>query len=227
MRYLLFITTDPEGETVDESPEPWVVQWNTQGVRIEGMQLTEPQHTRSVRARSGERLVTNGPFAETAEWIAGYDLITCTDLDVAIEVAASHPMATAGRIEIRPVAESDGFGAPTAASTPGDDEPAARYLLLLRSGAAAPGTPRERAAVAQWVRDGLTSRRLVAYAPLTPAESATVVRIRGGELVVTDGTSSAVTGVAFVDGEWDEALDYVAGAPLLPSGGAELREFLR
>ncbi len=47
-------------------------------------------------------LVTDGPFAETREWIAGVDILECADLDEAIAVAADHEMARRGRIELRP-----------------------------------------------------------------------------------------------------------------------------
>ncbi len=47
-------------------------------------------------------LISDGPFAETKEQIAGYDIIECTDLDEAIEVASKHPVAKFGSIEVRP-----------------------------------------------------------------------------------------------------------------------------
>ena len=43
------------------------------------------------------------PFGETKEWIAGYDIIECEDLDEAIEVASKHPVARFGSIEVRPL----------------------------------------------------------------------------------------------------------------------------
>jgi hypothetical protein len=46
--------------------------------------------------------VTDSPFAETKEWIDGFDLLECADLDTAIEIASKHPMARFGKIEIRP-----------------------------------------------------------------------------------------------------------------------------
>ena len=55
-----------------------------------------------MRIRSGETLITDGPFTESREVIAGYDILECADLDEAIEVASKHPMARFGRIEIRP-----------------------------------------------------------------------------------------------------------------------------
>ena len=46
--------------------------------------------------------MTDGPFAETKEQIAGFDVLECADLDEAIEVAARHPMGRAGILEVRP-----------------------------------------------------------------------------------------------------------------------------
>jgi hypothetical protein len=47
-------------------------------------------------------MVTDGPFAETKEQIAGFDVLECADLDEALEVAAKHPMAKFGILELRP-----------------------------------------------------------------------------------------------------------------------------
>ena len=64
----------------------------------------EPVSTATtVRVRNGKVSVTDGPFAETKEWIAGFDLLECQSLDEAIEIASRHPMARFGRIEVRPV----------------------------------------------------------------------------------------------------------------------------
>jgi hypothetical protein len=71
-------------------------------VRILGNRLTGVDDATTVRRRSGKVLVTDGPFAETKEWIAGFDILDCANLDEAIDIAAKHPMARFGRIEIRP-----------------------------------------------------------------------------------------------------------------------------
>ena len=52
--------------------------------------------------RGGELLVTDGPFTESKEWMAGYDILEVESLDEAIEIASRHPMARFGRIELRP-----------------------------------------------------------------------------------------------------------------------------
>jgi len=63
----------------------------------------------SVRVREGERLVTDGPFAETREQLGGYYLIDAPNLDEAISVAGRIPMARRGTVEIRPVIEISGL----------------------------------------------------------------------------------------------------------------------
>ena len=59
----------------------------------------------TVRVRSGKVSLTDGPFAETKEQLAGFYLIDAKDLDDAIEMAARIPPARVGSIEVRPVRE--------------------------------------------------------------------------------------------------------------------------
>jgi hypothetical protein len=59
----------------------------------------------TVRVRNGKVMVTDGPFAETKEQLAGFYLIDAADLDEAIEVASKIPPAREGSIEVRPVRE--------------------------------------------------------------------------------------------------------------------------
>ena len=56
-----------------------------------------------MRVRDGKLLVTDGPFTESKEWIAGFAILDAPDLDAAIELAARNPMACEGRIELRPI----------------------------------------------------------------------------------------------------------------------------
>ena len=66
----------------------------------------QPVHTAaSVRVRDGKVSVTDGPFTETKEVLAGFYLIDATDLDDAIQVASEMPPARVGTIEVRPVRE--------------------------------------------------------------------------------------------------------------------------
>lgn len=69
-----------------------------------GAPLAPSTSATSVRVRDGEVLMTDGPFAETKETLAGFFLIEAQDLDEALEIAAKNPVAKAGTIEVRPVA---------------------------------------------------------------------------------------------------------------------------
>jgi len=70
---------------------------------IDGAAL-QPVHTATtVRVRNGKVTMTDGPFAETKEQLAGFYLIDAKDLDEAVEVASKIPPARVGSIEVRPV----------------------------------------------------------------------------------------------------------------------------
>lgn len=108
MKYMMFVCTDTEPDT-DKAEEPdihvWVAENDAHGRRLDGDVLAPTSAATTVRVRSGELLVSDGPFAETKEVIVGYDLLECANLDEAIEVARAHPMARSGRLELRPFAD--------------------------------------------------------------------------------------------------------------------------
>ena len=106
MQYMMFVATDPEAEAYDaaqDNIEEWLAYVTERGAHLHGDRLRPVEDATLVRMRNGEVLVTDGPFTESKEWIAGYDLIEAADLDVAIDIASRHPMARFGRIELRPV----------------------------------------------------------------------------------------------------------------------------
>jgi hypothetical protein len=104
VKYLLMICADPSVKVSDEEADvrPWVQEIERRGVGIMGSRLRPPSTGTCVRVREGDLTVTDGPFAETKEEFAGFDVIDCADLDEAIEVASKHPVAKFGTIEIRP-----------------------------------------------------------------------------------------------------------------------------
>ena len=110
MRYIMFVCVDPGAERYvpeEDNIEEWVAEMDRRSVRILGNRLKEPRDATTVRRRKGKVIVTDGPFAETKEWIAGFDLLECADLEAAIEIASKHPMARFGKIEIRPFWDPD------------------------------------------------------------------------------------------------------------------------
>jgi|SRR5215469_6488347 len=107
MKYMLLVCgeDDPSSPDYDPEPidvEPWVAEMTERGIRLFGDRLRLPADATTVRVRDGELLTTDGPYAETKEWMAGFDVIECENLDEAIEVAAKHPVAAHGMIEVRP-----------------------------------------------------------------------------------------------------------------------------
>jgi hypothetical protein len=103
MRFLMFVTADPDlAGTADSDPTAWLEK--TGARKIEGDRLRPVSDATTVWPKDGGgTFVSDGPFAETKEFVAGYDIIECADLDEAVEVAAGHPMARLGAIELRPV----------------------------------------------------------------------------------------------------------------------------
>lgn len=105
MQFMMFVVSDPGAEPYvpeEDNIAEWVADATTSGVRITGDRLRPPTHATTVRVRAGKVLTSDGPFAESKEWIAGFDLLDCASLDEAIAVASRHPMARFGSIELRP-----------------------------------------------------------------------------------------------------------------------------
>jgi hypothetical protein len=79
-----------------------------QGCLLASQQLEAPSTAKSVRVRNGRATVLDGPFAETKEVLAGFNLIEADSLDEAVRIAHEFPWTRTGSIEVRPVRD---FGA--------------------------------------------------------------------------------------------------------------------
>ncbi|MDQ1703218.1 MAG: hypothetical protein QOF57_2470 [Frankiaceae bacterium] len=99
MKFLLLVCVDPAITPDSDSAAEWVDLVGP--ARILGNQLVEPADGKTVRVRDNETVLTDGPFAETKEYMAGFDIIECADMDDAVRIAASHPVARFGSIEVR------------------------------------------------------------------------------------------------------------------------------
>jgi hypothetical protein len=112
MRYMLLIIGD-EAAYADRSPEEQagaLGRWSeyTQelveaGAFVAGDGLQPSATATTLRLENGERVLTDGPFAETKEQVGGFYTVECKDLDEAIDWAAKMPTAEGFIIEIRPV----------------------------------------------------------------------------------------------------------------------------
>jgi hypothetical protein len=109
MQYLLLLShapdawDDPEAATMED--------WGTYtkalmdaGIMVGGAGLQGTDTATTVRVRAGERLLTDGPFADTKEHLIGYYVIDVPDLDTALDWAAKVPNVRTGSVEVRPVA---------------------------------------------------------------------------------------------------------------------------
>src|SRR5262249_47913583 len=113
MKYMLLVCWNSEQMNAQEEPKPgeasepegfpWLDDLQARGRWVTGDQLAPPRRARSVRVRDGKKLVTDGPFAETKEIVGGFDIIEADSLDEAVEIAAGHPVAQIGTIEVRPL----------------------------------------------------------------------------------------------------------------------------
>ncbi|MFG2958326.1 YciI family protein [Streptomyces sp. NPDC048291] len=113
MKYVLFICTPAGGEELSpaeiaEDPRftSYIQEVRGRDVVRGGARLRPGADATTVRVQGDEVLLSDGPFAETKEYIAGFDVIEVADLDEAIALASRHPAALAGgSVEVRPVWE--------------------------------------------------------------------------------------------------------------------------
>lgn len=73
------------------------------GVYVHAEALMGREAARTVRVRSGNAMITDGPFMESKEVVAGFILVDVEDADAAMEIARNIPMARLGAVEVRPV----------------------------------------------------------------------------------------------------------------------------
>jgi hypothetical protein len=92
-------------ETLVSEIVAWEAEMDRRGIRESGNPLRPPAEAVTVRVREGSVSLTPGPFTDSAEQMAAYELLDCASLEEAVDLATSHPMAAAGTIEVRPVWE--------------------------------------------------------------------------------------------------------------------------
>lgn len=246
MKYLLFICGNTEHSSADPAaPEKlavmqrecpaWVEEMDGRGVRLLGRELDLPQSAATVRVRDGQTLVTDGPFMETKEFVAGFDLIECADLDEAIEVAAKHPVSWFDKIEVRPFAAGLRLGEKASAFGRGEERGnASPYLLMMWMGGSPAASFDDQAVMDEgevWRRD-LEARGLqVLGNALEGPDTATTVRVRGGETLLSDGpfieTKEFIAGIDVVScAGRQQAIRLAAANPIARYHAIEVRPFV-
>jgi hypothetical protein len=109
-QYMLLIYNPVEGgpsqeELAEQHPRWMQYQQDLKhaGVLVANHGLAGTDMATTVKVRDGETQVTDGPFAETKEYLAGFFLIESEDLDTALKYAARMPSSTYGSVEVRPL----------------------------------------------------------------------------------------------------------------------------
>ena len=91
--------------------EDYSAQLIAAGAMVSGEGLQPSATSQTLRVENGERVVTDGPYAETKEQLGGFYVIDCASMDEALEWAAKAPSAERGSTEIRPVMLYEDTGA--------------------------------------------------------------------------------------------------------------------
>lgn len=238
MRYLALLRYGPDTPEL----EPGTPEFDADLARYErfnelagpaivgGAALDHPRTAVTVRAGEAGPLVTQGPFAETTEVVGGVYILEAATLDEALELARHNPAAVDGSVELRPLVEWSGRagGGPVPDGT-------VRYLALLwgkEDEASIPGSTAWDEGAAAHTRFGEEAgAALLGGGALHPAATATTVRVRDGEVLLSDGpyaeTSEVLGGLyALLARSEEEAVALAARIPTGPGGAVELRRIL-
>jgi hypothetical protein len=233
VQYLLVHVVDDElaaakpwDEAAQASPEAWLGDAISRGANLHGSRLGPPSDATTVKVRRGELVITDGPFAETKEQVAGYDLLECRNMEEALEWATRHPTAQVGAIEVRPL---QGDEPPQGLPEPAQGK--RRYMMLVCSDPAADrDEPGQIAPVEPWVEEmgGRGARRFGSQ--LAEPALARTVRVRDGQALVTDGpfaeTKEQVAGFDILDcTDLDQAIEIAEKHPMARHGMLEVRPF--
>jgi hypothetical protein len=117
-QYMLLIYTPTDGAPADESAAEMSAWYEyTESLRDAGLLVASDalqgvDTATTVRVRGGETQITDGPFAETKEFLGGYYVLDCPDLDTALAHAARVPNIHYGATEVRPVMDLSAMPAP-------------------------------------------------------------------------------------------------------------------
>jgi hypothetical protein len=235
MRYLVLLYGD---ETV--SPAEGTPEWDADLARymafdelageaiVAGEALHGNASCRTIRHDGAAVRVTAGPFAETVEGLGGFYVLDAPTLDDMIELVCHIPAVNDGGIEVRPMVEWVDRGP----RPPADGE--ARYFATIHGAETAaeePGSPGWEAGAAEHGRFGKEAGEAMrAGGAVHPTTTASTVRVRDGEVLVSDGpyaeSMEVVGGFYVLQGEPDAVADLAGRIPVPERGAVELRPIM-
>ena len=238
MRYVAFAGSQGAmpREAVDEMNRDFPAyfeEMERREVRLVGRELEFPETAVTLRVRKGETLLTDGPFAETKEHIAGIDVLECADLDEAVEVESRSPVARFLSFEIRPVRGDFVVSERAAALEAHDDSAGAPYLLIVWSDGSTFAASEQSGLMRDcecWRADLKRSGSLILGGMLDTVDTATTLRFVDGATRLTDGSflaleSSVVCLEAMVCSSREGAIELAASHPCARQHAIEVRAF--
>jgi hypothetical protein len=117
MKYMLLIYSSPatwnalsqqEREQMERDHTALIEELVASGEWVGGNPLADPVQSKAVRVRDGVAAITDGPYAEAKEHLAGYDVVDCDSFQRALEIAARIPDARVCGVEVRPIMDQGG-----------------------------------------------------------------------------------------------------------------------
>ncbi len=187
----------------------------------------------TVCVRGGETLVTDGPFVETKEFIAGIEVFEAVDQDEAIAVESRNPVARFNPLEIRPVPDAFRLGSNVAAFADGDDSEGIPYLLMIWADAE-PAARGDEAALTRdcegWRTHQEETGAFVLGGAIGAPATARTLSSRNAEIEAGEGpfleTTEFITGLEIVRAaNLDGAVELAASHPLARRHAIEVRSF--
>jgi len=211
----------------------WIDEMDGSGVRLFGRELDLPATAATVRVRDGEALVTDGPFAETKEFMAGFDVLECAGLDEALEVTVKNPITRFHRIEVRPFMAGLHVGEKALAFGRGEDGGSRPYALIMWM-SATPAVPvDDQALMAEgeaWKQDAEARGLQILGNALESPQTARTVSARDGETLISVGpfteTKEFIAGIDVVScASRQQAIDLAVAHPIARYHAIEVRPF--
>jgi hypothetical protein len=224
MYYFALLISPERDLTPEEGAEEMAAYQNFHAKAAAAMRAGDALQSQSVGVRIAggpdAPIVTDGPFAEGAEVAGGYYVFEAENLDEALALAREIPAAKYGGVEVWPMVHFSPARAPLTSDS---------WLALLLEPADAtvePGTPQWDEGIKAHTEFGkIAGDRAVGGAPLHPPTTATTVRVRDGEVLLTDGPyaegAEVANGFYYINAaDRDEA---VKVASMIPATTVELR----
>jgi len=231
MEYLLLYTNGTDPQPFDPSEgtiAEWIADVEARGVSEYGERLRPGQDATTVRVRKSEVLISEGPFTEAREWVGGFDVIDCSDLDEAIGIASKHPAARIGTVEVRPFMVWPDTPSGKRIVPPGFVENSTtgrRYVMFVCVDPS--GETGGDDDVDTWVTE-MDARGVRLFGDvLRPPSDATHVRVRRGETIIGDGPFSEskewIAGLDLLEvSSLNEAIEIAAAHPMARGGALVL-----